>query len=54
LQTAVTLRERVRAVLVAIQGIESAAAFQDAQNMNAYLQLLNEVLTAFAVDRCGA
>jgi hypothetical protein len=36
---------------VAIQGIESAAAFQDAQNMNAYLQLLNEVLTkAFVVD----
>jgi hypothetical protein len=54
LQTAVTLRERVRAVLVAIQGIESAAAFQDAQNMNAYLQLLNEVLTALAVDCCDA
>ncbi|ELR25183.1 uncharacterized protein ACA1_289150 [Acanthamoeba castellanii str. Neff] len=47
-QTAVTLRERVRAVLVAIQGIESAAAFQDAQNMNAYLQLLNEEANVIA------
>jgi hypothetical protein len=45
MQTAVTLRERVRAVLMAIQGIESAAVSQDSEKMNAYLQLLNEVAT---------
>jgi hypothetical protein len=41
--TAVTLRERVRGVLVAIEGLESSANTRDAERMNAYLHLLNEV-----------
>jgi uncharacterized membrane protein len=41
--TAVTLRERVRSALVAIEGIESSARTRDTERMKSYLHFLNQV-----------